>query len=106
MNPKNSLRSDRFAKPGSRLILAVTAFAGAALLSACSSAQSSVTDMVDDAVKTASGKISDVKKAAENVAKPIIETANDAKKRIDAVGSGVTKLKQGIEQVKGAIDIE
>ena len=78
--------------------------AGAALLSACSSAQSSVTDLVNDAVQTASGKLSDVKKAAENVAKPVIDTVNDAKRRIDAVGSGVTKLQQGINQVKEAVN--
>jgi peptidoglycan hydrolase CwlO-like protein len=87
-----------------RFLLAFVALAGAALLSACSSAQSSVTDMVNDAVKTASGKISDVKKAAENVAKPVIDTVNDAKQRIDAVGSGITKLQQGIDQVKEAVN--
>lgn len=80
------------------------AMAGAVFLSACSSAQSSVTDLVNDAVQTASGKLSDVKKAAENVAKPVIDTVNDAKRRIDAVGSGVTKLQQGINQVKEAVN--
>ena len=84
--------------------LLATSLAGAALLSACSAAQSSVTDLVNDAVETASGKISEVKKAAENVAKPVIDTVNDAKQRIDAVGSGMTKLQQGIGQVKGAVN--
>ncbi len=87
-----------------RSALVAIATAGAALLSACSSAQSSVTDLVNDAVETASGKISDVKKAAENVAKPVIDTVNDAKQRIDAVGSGITKLQQGIDQLKGAVN--
>lgn len=87
-----------------RFVLAAVAMAGAAFLSACSSARSSVTDLVNDAVQTASGKISDVKQAAENVTKPIIDTVNDVKGRVDAVGSGITKLRQGIDQVKGAVN--
>lgn len=83
-----------------RAALAAVAVAAALSLSACSS----VTGAIDSAVKTASGKITDVKQAAQNVTKPIIDTANDVQKRIDQVGSGVTKLRQGIEQVKGAIN--
>jgi len=80
---------------------------GAALLSAFFVAGcNSVTGAIDSAVHTASGTLTDVKHAAQNVAEPIIETANDVQRRINEVGSGVTKLRQGMEQVKGAINAQ
>ncbi len=75
-------------------------------LCACSSAQSSITDGVDGLIQTASGKITDVKRAAENITQPVLDTVDDIEKKIHAVGSGVTKVQDGIEQLKGAIGVE
>jgi len=86
-----------------RLSLVAGAITGTVLLSACSAAQSSVTDLVDGAVQTASGKITEIKDKAKQAIQPVTDVIDDAQKRIDAVGSGVLKLKEGIEQVKGAV---
>lgn len=73
------------------------------LLGACSAAQSSVTDLVDGAMHTASGTISTAKSKAQEAIKPVTDAIDDAQQRIDAVGSGVLKVKQGIDQLKGAV---
>jgi hypothetical protein len=68
------------------------------LLTACGQAT-----LLEDAIETASGRITEVKVRVQNTVDPIVETAENVNKRIKQVQSGAQMLKNGVDAIKEGV---
>lgn len=63
-----------------------------------------INDAMDDAIDTASGRITEIQHRIDKSVKPVVETVNDVQNRVKTVQNGIQKVQDGITDVQGAVE--